>query len=83
MGIENVGAPHDSPCFQALSGVCRPGRRRMDCLRQLHLAPHPEAVARMLTMWYRWSSQLRRVAAMTWSCRISPQCSKPLFEVTE
>ena len=54
----------------------------MDRLRQLHVPPHPEAVAAdVLTMWDRWSRRSSRAAAMTSSCRISPQCSKPLFEV--
>ena len=48
----------------------------------------PGRVAKLLSrenrghyMWHRWRIRSRRAAAMTSSCRISPQCSKPLFEV--
>ena len=32
-------------------------------------------------MWQRWSSRSSSAVASTSSCRISPHCSKPLFEV--
>ena len=41
-----------------------------------------QLLPRMLTMWQRCSSRSSRAAAMTSSCRMFPQSSNPLFEVS-